>query len=283
MPLGVSRLDQLIGGGAPAGSVVLLAGEAGAGAREFCYTAAAMNGLADRDPAQFDRYYGALESNATLPEAVHYVSITGERSAIVDEMRLVMDDDLVAAGMDGVSVVELAEPYFRRTPVPTEWYTDGATDITDLGSRVGRDGGDRSDRSDVLESLGNYLSDHAADSLVVVDSITDLVAAADDHLDWADLTVLLRGLKRAAHRWGGVVLLLVNAEALEPTELGALKEATDGTLRFEWESGGSERARTLVVEQFRGVLSRLEDEDIVRFETEIHDGGFDISNVRKIR
>ena len=46
---------------------------------------------------------------------------------------------------------------------------------------------------------------------------------------------------------------------------------------------GSERSRTLVVEQFRGVLSRLEDENIVRFETEIHDGGFDISNVRKIR
>ena len=52
---------------------------------------------------------------------------------------------------------------------------------------------------------------------------------------------------------------------------------------FEWESGGSTRARTLVVRQFRGVLSAIEDEDIVQFETEIGDAGFDISDVRKIR
>ncbi|MFB6255936.1 MAG: HTR-like protein, partial [Haloplanus sp.] len=54
-------------------------------------------------------------------------------------------------------------------------------------------------------------------------------------------------------------------------------------LVFEWESGGSERARTLVVKQFRGVLSRLEAENIIRFETEVHEGGFDVSGVRKIR
>ncbi|WP_339103400.1 HTR-like protein [Haloterrigena salinisoli] len=275
LPLGIPRLDRMIGGGAPAGSVVLLAGEAGAGAREFSYTSAVMNGLADAAPDEFDRYYGDLESGAELPDAVHYVSFTDERAAIVDEMGLVMDDGLVDAGTDGVSVVELAESYFQLTPVPTDWYAERATDITGLGDRTGR--------SDVLEALGEYLTEHAAGSLVVIDSVTDLVATADDRLAWSDLTVLLKGLKRAAHRWGGVILLLVNAEALEPTELGRLKEATDGTLLFEWESGGSERARTLVVEQFRGVLSRLEDEDIVRFETAINDSGFDISNVRKIR
>lgn len=275
IPLGVAGLDRMIGGGAPAGSVVLLAGESGAGAREFCYTSAAMNGLAEADPEQFDLYYGDLESGTELPESVHYVSFTDERSAIADEMGFVMDDELVDAGMADVSFVELAEAYFQLTPVPTNWYADRAADITELG--------DHTDRTDVLEALGDYLTEHATDSLVVIDSVTDLVAAADDRLGWSDLTVLLKGLKRAAHRWGGVILLLVNSELLHPTELGQLKEATDGTLLFEWESGGSERARTLVVEQFRGVLSRLEDENIVRFETEIRDGGFDISNVRKIR
>ncbi|OLZ40733.1 HTR-like protein [Natrinema saccharevitans] len=275
MPLGVSRLDRMIGGGAPAGSVVLLAGESGAGAQEFCYTSAVMNGLVEADPDLFDLYYGDLEPDVTLPEAIHYVSFTDEPNAVVDEMAFVMDDDLVDAGMDDVRFVELAEEYFQLTPVPTDWYADGMADITELGSH--------NERTDVLEALGEYLTDHATDNLVVIDSITDLVAAADDRLGWSDLTVLLKGLKRASHRWGGVILLLVNSELLGSTELGRLKEATDGTLLFEWESGGSERARTLVVEQFRGVLSRLEDEDIVRFETEIHDGGFDISNVRKIR
>ncbi|MFB1062500.1 RAD55 family ATPase [Natrinema sp. H-ect4] len=275
MPLGISRLDRTIGGGAPTGSVVLLAGESGAGAREFCYTSAAMNGLVDADPELFDLYYGDLEPETTVPEAVHYVSFTDERSAIVSEMEFVMDEELVRAGTDDVSFVELAEEYFQLTPVPTAWYAEGMADITELGSH--------NERTDVLEALGEYLTEHATGNLVVIDSLTDLIAVADDRLGLSDLTVLLKGLKRASHRWGGVILLLINSDLLEPTELGRIKEATDGTLLFEWESGGSERARTLVVEQFRGVLSRLEDEDIVRFETEIHDGGFDISNVRKIR
>lgn len=275
MPLGVSRLDRMVGGGAPAGSVVLLAGESGAGAREFCYTSAVMNGLAAGGHELFDLHYGDLETAAVVPDRIHYLSFTDERQAVTNEMSIVMDDELVRGGMADVEFVELADEYFRLTPVPSEWYVDGPTTITDLDSHAGR--------SNVLEALASYLTEHAAGNLVVVDSLTDLVAVADDRLEWSDLTVLLKGLARASHRWGGVILLLVNAEVLSPTQLGRLKEATDGTLRFEWESGGSERARTLVVEQFRGVLSRLEDENIVQFETEINDGGFDISNVRKIR
>ncbi|RQG98470.1 RAD55 family ATPase [Natrarchaeobius oligotrophus] len=275
MPLGVSRLDRLIGGGAPTGSVVLLAGGSGAGAREFSYTSAIMNGLAASDPELFELHYGDLEPEATRPDGIHYVSFTHERDAVAEEMAIVIDDEIVDRGMDGVEFVELAQEYFQLTPVPTEWYADRPADITELGGHA--------DRSDVFEAFADYLSEHAASNLVVVDSVTDLVAAIDDGFGWSDLIVALKGLARASHRWGGVILLLVNADTLTPTQLGRLKEATDGTLRFEWESGGSQRARTLVVEQFRGVLSRLEDENVVRFETEIHDGGFDVSNVRKIR
>ena len=39
----------------------------------------------------------------------------------------------------------------------------------------------------------------------------------------------------------------------------------------------------MVVQEFRGVLPEIEAENIVRFETEIGDGGFDISDIRKIR
>ncbi|RQG97729.1 RAD55 family ATPase [Natrarchaeobius chitinivorans] len=275
IPLGISRLDQLIGGGAPTGSVVLLAGESGAGAREFCYTSTVMNGLATTDSDLFDLHYGDLEPETTAPNAVHYVSFTDGREAIADEMSVVIDPDVVAEGLADVEFADLAREYFQLTPVPTEWYADRPADITDLETYTGD--------SDVFEAFGDYLTAHARKNLVVVDSITDLVASVDDAFGWQELVVSLKGLARASHQWGGVLLLLVNTDTLTPTQLGQLKEAADGTLRFGWESGGSERARTLVVEQFRSVLSRLEDENIVRFETEIHDGGFDISNVRKIR
>jgi KaiC/GvpD/RAD55 family RecA-like ATPase len=275
IPLGVSRLDRIIGGGAPRGSVVLLSGDLGAGAREFLYTSAVMNGLAKTDEDLFDLYYGSLRQASMLPESVHYLSFTSDRSAIVEEMRYVMDDELVETGVEPVEFADLSPEYFRTSKVPTDWYSSQTADITSLG--------ERHDRRDVLDAFGDYLTENAPGNLVLIDSVTDLVSAAGSEMGWNDIALVMKGLKKASHNWGGLVLLLVNSETMEPTQMGRLMEATDGTIQFDWESGGSERARTMFVQRFRGVLSRLEDEDIVRFETEIHDGGFDVSNVRKIR
>ncbi len=272
--MGISRLDSMIGGGAPPGSVVLLAGEVGAGAREFVYTSIAMNGLAQSDAELFDLYYGSLHSNATVPRDIHYVSFTAGEDALVEEMGFTMDEELVASGTRPVEFVDLSQHYFQLSQVPREWYSDATTDITSLGDR---------DRRNTLDAVGEYLNRNAAGSLVVIDSVTDLLSAAEEHMDWNEITLLMKGLKKASYRWGGLILLLVNIEALSEHQLGRLMDAVDGSLVFRWESGGSERARTLVVKQFRGVLSRLEDENIIQFETEIHDGGFDISDVRKIR
>ncbi|WP_439027179.1 RAD55 family ATPase [Haloarchaeobius sp. DT45] len=274
LPMGISRLDSMIGGGAPPGSVVLLAGEVGAGAREFVYTSVAMNGLARENAELFDLYYGSLHSNASVPEEIHYVSFTAEREALVEEMGFTMDDELVDTGTVPVDFVDLSQHYFQLSQVPREWYADATSDITSLGDR---------DRRSTLDAVGEYLNHNAAGSLVVIDSVTDLLSAAEEQMDWNQITLLMKGLKKASYRWGGLILLLVNIEALSEHQLGRLMDAVDGSLVFRWESGGSERARTLVVKQFRGVLSRLEDENIIQFETEIHDGGFDISDVRKIR
>lgn len=275
IPFGVSRLDAMIGGGAPRGSLVLLSGELGAGAREFMYTSAAINGLAHADEDLFDLYYGDLKGAATLPEAVHYVSFTSNRTALVDEMRFVLDDDLVESAVEQVSFSDFSPEYFRMSRVPTDWYSQRPPDMNALA--------DRHDRRDVLDAVGDHLSEHGPGSLVLIDSVTDLVSAATEEMDWSDITMLIKGLKKASTKWNGLVVLLAHSDAIADTRVGRLMEATDGTFTFTWESGGSERARAMVVNRFRGVLSRLEAEDIVRFETEIHDGGFDISNVRKIR
>lgn len=278
IPFGISRLDSMIQGGAPTGSVVLLAGDAGAGAREFLYTCGIMNGLAREDRDLFQLHYGSLANDATLPENIHYVSLTQDGAQVRDEMRYVLTADMVSAGSEAMEFVDLSPEYFQLSPVPREWYADQTPDIEALGSR--------NDRDDIFDALGDYLDEYATGNLMLLDSISDLVSlVSGEHqdIDWADLVMLLKGLKRASHNWGGMILLLVNGEALRPSQLGMLMDACDGTIMFEWESGGSERARTMVVRQFRGVLSQLEEENIVQFETDIGDAGFDISDVRKIR
>jgi len=276
IPFGVSRLDGRIGGGAPSGSVVLLAGEAGAGARELLYTTAVMNALGRTEDDLLDLYYGDVAGSAVFPESVHYISFTASESQIRREMGFTMDTELVDAGVDGVEFADLSREYFQLSPVPREWYSEARGGIEDLGRS--------SDRRDAIEALADYLDEHAAESLLLVDSLTDLVGVRDrEAIDWDDIVFLLKGLRRAARSWGGLILVHVSSESLSETRLGDLMSSVDGTMLFEWEAGGNERARTMVVREFRGVLSQLEEEDIVRFETEIHEGGFDISDVRKIR
>jgi len=277
LPFGVSRLDSRIGGGAPAGSVVLLADEAGAGARELLYTSAVFNGLAVADPDLFELHYGDLAADAALPEAIHYVSFTANRDELAEEIAYAMDPDIVEAGLEPVTFEDLSPEFFQLSPVPRDWYAGSNQRITDLGA-------DEQRRRDVLEAFADYLDANAAGSLVLVDSLTDLVGTRREELmEWSDIVVTLKGLRRAVRSWGGLLLIHVSQESLSDTELGDLMSSVDGTMLFEWEAGGNERPRTMVVQEFRGVLSQLEAEDIVRFETEIGEAGFDVSNVRKIR
>jgi KaiC/GvpD/RAD55 family RecA-like ATPase len=278
LPFGVDRLDAIVDGGAPAGSVVLLSGEAGAGAREFMYTAAVMNGLArtDDDAGLFDLHYGDLHPDTRLPEAVHYVSFTTESDQLHSEIGMTMDDDIARRGLEAVTFHSLSRQFFHVSPVPRNWYAEETPDIKNLRKR-------HEDREALLSALGEKLSEHAPGNLVVIDSLSDLVGTLGGNVSWSDVSYLVKGLQRAAHRWNGLILLHLTHETLSPTRHGQLVDACSGTMRFRWETGGSERARTLVVKQFRGVLSQIEDDDIVQFEAELGEAGFDISDVRKIR
>ncbi|MFB6159653.1 MAG: RAD55 family ATPase [Haloferacaceae archaeon] len=275
IPFGVERLDDVVGGGAPAGSLVLLVGEPGAGAREFLYTSAAMNGLATGDPELFDLHYGDVDERAETPPEIHYVSFTTGEEYLEGEMADTMDAEIVEAALPEVAFRDLSPEYFQLSPAPRPWYMGETRSVTDLGRSEHTD--------DVLDAFGGYLSRHAPGNLVLVDAVTDLVAATSEDLHWNDVAMVMKGLKKAAREWGGLIVALANREVLDPTQLGKLTDAATGTLVFEWESGGSQRARTLFVKAFRGVLSRLEEENIVRFETEVHEAGFDVTNVRKIR
>ncbi len=276
IPFGINRLDALIDGGAPPGSVVLLAGEAGAGSREFLHTSAVMNGLARAGEDLFDLHYGEIPDGAELPDEIHYISFTGEENQLREEVGMSMDAEIAETGLEQVRFKSLSQPYFDVSPVPRSWYAGETPDLKNLRKR-------HEDRKELLSAFGNALSERAPNNLVVVDSLSDLVGAVGDDLSWSDITYLVSGLQKAAYRWQGLILLHVNHETLTDVELGQLMEACSGTLRFQWETGGSTRARTLVVKQFRGVLSQIEEENIVQFEAELGEAGFDISDVRKIR
>jgi hypothetical protein len=254
----------------------LLSGEAGAGAREFVYTSAVMNGLAQHGEDLFDLHYGEVHDSANLPDEIHYISFTTEEDQMREEIESVMDREVASGGLEEVTFHSLTRQFFHVSPVPRTWYASETPDIKNLRKR-------HEEREELLTALGTLLSEHAPGNLVVIDSLSDLVATLGETMEWADVAHLVKGLQRAAHDWKGMILLHVNHETLSAVRHGQLVDACRGSFQFQWETGGSTRARTMVVKQFRGILSQIESENIVKFETELGEAGFDISDVRKIR
>ena len=275
IPFGIARLDAIINGGAPPGSVVILAGDAGAGAREFLYTSGIMNALYHTDPELFDLNYGEIGDNSRVPDEIHYVSFTESQPELERELDLVFNEQLVETATDSITFKDLSSSYFQLSPVPRSWYAGHHQRLDELGGRA--------ERTDTLEALGDYLDANAESNLVLIDSLSDLAAVIGDQLEWSDIALLVKGLRRASRAWDGLIMLLVDKEAMTDSEFGLLMSSADGTLAFEWAAGGNELDRTMVVKEFRGVLPEIEEEDIVRFETEIGDAGFDITDIRKIR
>jgi len=93
MPTGVADFDSIIKGGLPAGSVVLLLGDVGAGQLEFSLTSAAKIGMVMEDPKLIDFLLGHAAKKGKLPESIHYITFSKSREDILQEVGLSFNSD----------------------------------------------------------------------------------------------------------------------------------------------------------------------------------------------
>lgn len=264
IPLGISELDSRVGGGAVPGNLVLLVGEIGAGARQLMYTSAVMNGLAQTNQELFDLHYGSVPSGASLPESVHYVSFTEGKEELKEVVERNMDDELVEKGFQGIEYNDFSRSYFGSSKIPEEWY-----------------GGESGEKHDLVQEVGNYLDDNAEESVVMLDSLNDMITIAEERGEWAEFILLLRGIRKALRSWNGLVLAHVTMETLDDTKLAELEESADGVIYFNWEEARHERVRTVFFKKLLSVFPGTSEMANV-FEAGVRDEGYYISMVEKV-
>ncbi len=148
---------------------------------------------------------------------------------------------------------DFSSVYFRHSVVPATWTNED--DVFDRPS------------TNILEELVAFLDENAHDSMVVIDSITDL--AVSDIVEIKDLVTTIKGLQRVAKRWNGLVYLMLTRGILERRHESLLMDSTDGCLVFEWRTStrSSNRQRYMYLEKFTGVLPHLPRDKIARFPT----------------
>lgn len=272
IPTGVADFDSIVQGGMPAGSVVLLLGDVGGGSHEFAITSAAKLGIVKEFPETRDFMLGHGGKNGVLPDSMSYVTFSRSKEDILAEVKMSFNKDFYESMCNNLQFKDFSKDYFMRTVVPTSWV--GAEPPT-LFSEGRNDG--------LLASLAGFLDGNAKKSLVIVDSLTDLVVS--ETVEFKDVVALLKGVQRMAKRWSSLIYLLLTDQILDKKQQQMIIDSVDGVLRFEWAKfqHTSKRQRYLYVEKFMSVLPHLDQERIARFATLItSQSGFVVINTERV-
>jgi len=273
IPTGVADFDSIIQGGLPVGSVVLLLGDVGGGGHEFALTSAAKIGIVKEFPETRAFMLGDAGRDGLLPEKMCYITFSRSKWDILRDVKMSFNKDFFDSLKGNLLFKDFSKDYFRHTVVPTSWL---GPEQTDLFSSEKKDEG-------LLESLVDFLDQNAPRSIVIIDSLTDLVVS--ETVNFQDVVALLKGIQRMAKTWGCVFYIILTDEILDRKRQQMVIDSVDGVFKFEWAKfhHTSKRQRYLYVEKFMSVLPHLDQERIARFATLItSQSGFVVINTERV-
>ncbi|MEW6592177.1 MAG: hypothetical protein AB1305_00590 [Candidatus Hadarchaeota archaeon] len=289
IPTGVLSLDSLIGGGFPAGSLVLLKSEIGAGHKEFLMTSSIMTYAMKKGMIK------AAEPTSVTAGDVWWTTFTRAPEDIRQEVMMSFEQDLYSLFRDNVKFRDFSEDYFRTSPVPSEWVSGKAKEevekerlhgLTQAFTTLHRTTAAPAIKpKTMLESLAEFLTINAPNNAIVLYTLSDLARLySDSETRWYDFTLFLRGLQRAAKRWDGIIYLPMTAKLLEERREEEISACVDGSVTFKWEAAGpTRRRRIMYFEKFRGLLPRLDGAAVVKFEVTITPtAGFEVARAELI-
>jgi len=272
MPTGVADFDSILQGGLPKGSVVLLLGDVGGGGLEFALTSAAKIGIVKEFPDTRNFMLGDAGKAGVLPDKISYVTFSRSKEDILQEVKLSFNKDFFESLKGTLLFKDFSKDYFVHTVVPTNWLD---SEESGLFTDKKNDG--------LLESMADFFDTNAPNSLVIIDSLTDLVVS--ESVNFQDVIALLKGIQRMAKKWGAVFYVMLTDEILDRKRQQMVIDSVDGVLKFEWARfhHTSKRQRYLYVEKFMSVLPHLDQERIARFATLITaQSGFVVINTERV-
>jgi len=266
MPTGIPSLDPILAGGVPPGTMTLLLGDIGAGHYEFAYSSI-LNTLSGKIRPE--------GSSTISPKKILYITFTRLNTNIRTEIAQSFHVDGTTEKMDDIVFEDLSDLYFDQSIVPDSWYS-GSNTLTRLQKR--------SEHLSIFQRLTEIFAMVEPESMIFIDSITDLATHSANPSLWADLTAFLRGLQRLSKTKNLSIYLLLSKGIINTSKEIELEDISDAVFLFRWEeSTGARRQRVMFFEKFRGVMPFLEERDLVKFAIKISTtGGFEVSNIRVV-
>lgn len=224
IPTGILSLDESLGGGIPAGSLVFLLGEVGSGPHEFALTscvvtAAIKSGLFETVGEQ------------VLPERIWWLSFSRGEADVREEISSSFGEELYTEFEKWARFKDFSEQYF--SPLRA-W-------------------------DELLDSLHRFLVEEGKNSLIILSELTDLLPFLRGLEDeWRNFLLFLRKLQRESKGWGDCLIYAPIETKLGREDLQEFEECADAVFSFEWvRLGPYKRKRVMYARRLRRLPSSL--------------------------
>ncbi len=245
---GINILDTTTNGIHP--GLIILAEDVGAGGKEF-----------------------ALTSLRNSSNEKYYISITESVDEVIRDLKLYFPKS-DNSWIDNLRVHSLSKEYFAKTIIPFSWIAEQSS-LSLLKSEK------------ILEKLVNIFDDVEENSMIFIDSLTDLIRKTDifgnNEIEWKDFIDFLIGLRKLALSNNLLIYALLTKGILEKSRAEEVYYTADGVLIFEWVIEKDNIKRSMFIKKLLGVLPILEKQKILRYDISIDpEQGFIISKLQRI-
>ncbi|RLM97396.1 chemotaxis protein CheY [Haloarcula sp. Atlit-7R] len=277
IPFGIPGLDGQVRG-IPTGSTVLLAGASDAGGDAFTYTSLATLMLAKHRPEMVPN--GIARRSEAIPESVTYITLSHDREHVYSELDAVLDGYQFDTLTDNMAVADFSQRFMELLPVPEALFDARRSD-----AEIEQPDAEPPEREPAVETFEKLLSDisdrvsDAAETLIVIDSLTDLERATEFGLPQNHEIAFLMGLREAVVNWGNVAFVKLDRPAGDVRSDELIHGLLHGSVYFYSNDKGFETYRTMRVGSFGGAL---DSERQTVFESLIGPTGFRAKATKKI-
>jgi hypothetical protein len=277
IPFGIPGLDGQVRG-IPTGSTVLLAGASDAGGDAFTYTSLATLMLAKHHPEMVPN--NIARRSEAIPESVTYITLSHDREHVYSELDAVLDGYQFDALTDNMTVADFSQRFMELLPVPEPLFDARRSD--DEIEQPDAEPPEREPSEGTFEKLLADISaqvNDAAETLIVIDSLTDLERATEFGLPQNHEIAFLLGLREAVVNWGNVAFVKLDRPAGDVRSDELIHGLLHGSVYFYSNDKGFETYRTMRVGSFGGAL---DTERQTVFESLIGPTGFRAKATKKI-
>jgi hypothetical protein len=243
--------------------------EVGAGARSWMYTSLA--GLSHMKAGQIDK-----KSDRRLPDRILYISLSRSKEEVLGEI-----SDLRIANISELenmlAFFDLSDRYFSRSNVPRSWIHGVEAESAEASLFAKKPG--------LLDELVSILDAHARNSIVVIDSMNDIIRLQPEgREEWARLIILLKGMSRMAMMRNNNVYVFLTMSILEKSREEEIADSSNSVFIFRWDSSITSQPRSIMqIKKFKGILPIRSEGLMLTLETKLSpERGFEVSFTREI-